>query len=54
MSQYAEVVLWMGRQAVVAACNMARLFWACFLVAVTQHAGSRVIIERGKMETHGN
>lgn len=56
MSQYAEVVLcaWIGRQAVVAACNMAGLFSACFLVAVTQHAGSSHVIIEGKMETHGN
>lgn len=55
-SQYAEVVLcaWIGRQAVVAACNMAGLFSACFLVAVTQHAGSSHVIIGGKMETHGN
>ncbi len=55
-SQYAEVVLRarIGRQAVVAACNMAGLFSACFLVAVTQHAGSSHVIIGGKMETHGN
>lgn len=32
------------RQCVVAACNMAGLFSACFLVAVTQHAGSSHVI----------
>lgn len=47
--------LCMARQAkaVVAACNMAGLFSAFFLVAVTKHAGSsHVIIEGG--EKHGN
>lgn len=32
------------RQCVVVACNMAGLFSACFLVAVTQHAGSSHVI----------
>lgn len=50
LSQYAEVVLcaWISKQAVVAACNMAGLFSACFLVAVTQHAGSSHVIIGGK------
>lgn len=49
VSQYAEVVLhaWIGK-AVVAACNMASLFSARFLVAVTQHAGSSHVIIVGK------
>lgn len=42
-----------GRQARPAA-NMAALFSACFLVAVTQHAGSSYVIIGGEMETHGN
>lgn len=32
----------------MAACNMAGLFSACFLVAVTQHAGSSHVIIEGK------
>lgn len=41
-------------QAAVAAPNMAALFSAGFLVAVTQHAGSSHVIIGGEMETHGN